>query len=381
MTTEQDSTGQDGTGPIDAIDDLSAYDYHLPEELIAQMPLRRRTDARMMVIHRDTAAIEHRYVRDITEYLQPSDVLVLNNTKVVPARLIGTRIETGGKWEGLFLRFDSHGIWEVMSKTRGKLRPGEDILLEDADGGRTQKLRVYAHTPDKTLLVQPLVSGTCDAYNFLDQVGWVPIPPYIRSGRMIPEDRANYQTVYARTPGAVAAPTAGLHFSHDLLAKIASSGVELCPVTLHVGAGTFRPIKTEKISEHQMHEEIAIIDQKAVDTILQRRAAGGRIVAVGTTSVRTLESAANASPDGKIDSTGKNGYQLHPFSGPTDLFIRPPYRFKVVDALLTNFHLPKSTLLILVRTFGGEELMKRAYDEAIRFDYRFYSYGDCMLIL
>ncbi|MBO7679930.1 MAG: tRNA preQ1(34) S-adenosylmethionine ribosyltransferase-isomerase QueA [Thermoguttaceae bacterium] len=371
MTTENNNGGQ--------TDDLSAYDYTLPEELIAQMPLRRRTDARMMVIRRDTAEIEHRYVRDIAEFFRPGDALVLNNTKVVPARLIGRRVKTGGKWEGLFLRFDSHGIWEIMSKTRGKLLPGEEILLEDSDGGQTQTLRVYAHTPEKTLLVQPLT--TSDTYTFLNKVGWVPIPPYIRSGRMIPEDRENYQTVYARAPGAIAAPTAGLHFSTELLAKIAGMGVELCPVTLHVGAGTFRPIKTEKISQHRMHEEFATIDQKAVDTILRCRASGGRVIAVGTTSVRTLESAANASPDGKIDSTGNNDYQLRPFSGPTDLFIRPPYRFKVVDALLTNFHLPKSTLLILVRTFGGDELMKRAYEEAIRYDYRFYSYGDCMLIL
>ena len=371
MTTENNSGGQS--------DDLSAYDYTLPEELIAQMPLRRRTDARMMVIHRDTGEIEHSYVRDIAKYFRAGDVLVLNNTNVVPARLIGRRVKTGGKWEGLFLRFDSHGIWELMSKTRGKLLPGEEILLEDSDGGHTQKLRVYARTPEKTLLVQPLT--TFDTYTFLNKVGWVPIPPYIRSGRMIPEDRENYQTVYARTPGAIAAPTAGLHFSKELLGKIAEMGVTLCPVTLHVGAGTFRPIKTEKISQHRMHEEFATIDQKAVDTILRCRARGGRVIAVGTTSVRTLESAANASPDGKIDSTGNNDYPLRPFSGPTDLFIRPPYRFKAVDALLTNFHLPKSTLLILVRTFGGDELMKRAYEEAIRYDYRFYSYGDCMLIL
>jgi len=197
----------------------------------------------------------------------------------------------------------------------------------------------------------------------------------------MPDDRENYQTVYAARPGAVAAPTAGLHFTRELLGKIQSTGVAICPVTLHVGAGTFQPIKTTHLAEHQMHSEYAKISEDTVKLILQRRAAGGRTVAIGTTTVRTLESAANALPDGTIDSTGNNPYTLRPFAGETNLFIRPPYRFKATDALLTNFHLPKSTLLILVRTFGGDELLKKAYDEAIRHDYRFYSYGDAMLIL
>lgn len=362
-----------------AVDELAPYDYQLPEELIAQYPLARRADARMMVVDRESGTISHRYIRDIVKFLRPEDTLVLNNTKVIPARLIGRRAETGGRWEGLFLRFDEHGVWEIMSKTRGKLKPGETILLEDPDGGQSQKLEVIAATPAKTLLVRPLTDE--NALAFLDRVGWVPIPPYIRSGRMVTDDRENYQTVYASRPGAVAAPTAGLHFTKPLLDEIRAFGVALCPVTLHVGAGTFRPIKVDRLAEHKMHAEYAMISEKTVEMILKRRAAGGRTIAVGTTSVRTLESAANVLPDGRIDSTGNNPGTLGAFAGETDLFIRPPYRFKATDALLTNFHLPKSTLLILVRTFGGDELLRRAYDEAIRHDYRFYSYGDAMLIL
>ena len=385
--------------------ELDQYDYSLPEDLIAQSPLRRRADARMMVVDRARQSIEHRYVRDIVRYLRPEDTLVLNNTKVIPARLIGRRESTGGRWEGLFLRFGAVGrerlakrespetsekesqngpkssgaIWEIMSKTRGKLRTGETILLEDADGGQSQRLEVVGRTDAKTLIVRPLTE--LDSLDFLDRVGWVPIPPYIRAGRMVPEDRTNYQTVYASRPGAVAAPTAGLHFTKPLLTEIQALGVAVCPVTLHVGAGTFKPITADTLAEHKMHSEWASISAETVSMILRRRAAGGRTIAVGTTSVRTLESAANADADGRIDSTGQNDFTLHPFSGETDLFIRPPYRFKAVDGMLTNFHLPKSTLIILVRTFGGDELLRRAYEEAIAADYRFYSYGDAMLIL
>ena len=198
---------------------------------------------------------------------------------------------------------------------------------------------------------------------------------------MVPEDRENYQTVYAKEPGAVAAPTAGLHFTKELLEDIRQMGVAICPVTLHVGAGTFKPIKTSKISEHHMHAEYATISDEVVRTIKERKARGGRVIAIGTTSVRTLESASNVKPDGTIDSTGLNDYKLRAFTGQTDLFIRPPYNFKTVDAIFTNFHLPKSTLIILIRTFGGDELIKRAYEVAIADDYRFYSYGDAMLIL
>lgn len=359
--------------------ELAPYDYELPDYLIAQSPLRRREDARMMVVDRQKGTIDHCYIRDLPRFLRSEDSLVLNNTRVVPARLIGRREGTGGRWEGLFLRFGEKGVWEVLSKTRGKLRNGETILLEDSDGGQSQRLEVVARTEFQTLLVRPLTED--DPLVFLDRVGWVPIPPYIRSGRMVPEDRVNYQTVYASEPGAVAAPTAGLHFTRPLLEKIRSLGVALCSVTLHVGIGTFKPITTTKLADHHMHSEWASISEEVVRLLLKRREAGGRIVAVGTTSVRTLESAANADENGKIDSTGNNDLSLRAFSGETDLFIRPPYRFKATDALLTNFHLPKSTLIILVRTFGGDDLLKKAYQEAIKEDYRFYSYGDAMLIL
>ena len=359
--------------------ELDQYDYHLPHDRIAQAPMRNRTDARMLVVDRAAGTIQHRYIRDIPEYLRAGDTLVLNNTKVVPARLVGLRAETGGRWEGLFLRFGLRGVWEIMSKTRGKLRPGELINLESPDGGQAGQLEVIARTEDKTLIVRPLTDD--DAFTFLDRAGWVPIPPYIRAGRMLPEDRQNYQTVYATQPGAVAAPTAGLHFTKELLVKLQKQGVAVCPVTLHVGAGTFKPITADRLDEHKMHSEYASISESTVKMINERRAAGGRTIAVGTTSVRTLESAANADAEGHIDSTGNNDIRLHAFSGFTDLFIRPPYKFKAVDGMLTNFHLPKSTLIILVRTFGGDELIMEAYKQAILKDYRFYSYGDAMLIL
>ncbi len=362
--------------------ELDAYDYELPERLIAQFPLQKRELAKMLVVDRKTQKIEHRLCCDIVEYLNPEDVLILNDTKVLPARLIGSRARTGGRWEGLFLQYDPRGFWEIMSKTRGYLQPGERLTLMDSHGsGLTRELEVVAHTEQKTLVVRPIFKEGEDSFSFLDQIGWVPLPPYIRSGRMTPADREDYQTVYAKEPGAVAAPTAGLHFTKELLEQIKGIGTAVCSVTLHVGAGTFKPIVTAKLSDHHMHSEYATISEEVVRTIEERKARGGRVVAVGTTSVRTLESASNARPDGSIDSTGLNDFRLRPFSGQTDLFIRPPYRFKTVDAIFTNFHLPKSTLVILVRTFGGDELIKRAYEEAIAEDYRFYSYGDAMLIL
>ena len=363
------------------IDELDQYDYELPERLVAQTPLANRANARMMVVDRQKQTIEHRRVSNIVEYLRPEDALVLNDTKVIPARLIGRRARTGGRWEGLFLQYDARGFWEIMSKTRGYLQPGEQIELMSSTGGMTRYLEVVAHTEAKTLIVRPILKEGEDSFSFLDRVGWVPIPPYIRSGRMVPEDRDNYQTVYAREPGAVAAPTAGLHFTKELLHDIAEIGVDVCAVTLHVGAGTFKPITVKKIAEHQMHSEFATISEDVVRRLEDRKARGGRVIAVGTTSVRTLESASNVNPDGSIDSTGLNDYKLQPFSGQTNLFIRPPYRFKTVDAMLTNFHLPKSTLVILVRTFGGDALLKRAYEEAIAEDYRLFSYGDAMIIL
>ena len=361
--------------------ELDQYDYHLPERLIAQSPRSVRDHARMMVVDRQTGKISHALVRDILNYLRPEDAIVLNNTKVLPARLMGRRANTNGRWEGLFLDHDEHDFWEIMSKTRGKLRQGELIELLLPGGGGERFLRVVGHTAEKTLIVRPELEEGETTYSFLERVGWTPIPPYIRGGIMTPSDRDDYQTVYAKEPGAVAAPTAGLHFTKELLEQIEALGVAICPVTLHVGAGTFKPITATKLAEHHMHSEFASISEDTVRTLEDRKARGGRVVAIGTTSVRTLESASNARPDGTIDSSGNNDLKLRPFAGQTDLFIRPPYRFKTVDVMFTNFHLPKSTLIILTRAFGGDELIKRAYQEAIAEDYRFYSYGDSMLIL
>lgn len=367
--------------------ELDAYDYKLPEHLIAQHPEKDRTNARLMVVNRSLGTISHRHVRDLPEYLAANDVLVLNDTKVIPARLIGYRTTTGGHWEGLFLRFEANGAWEVMSKARGKLMVGETITLLTPQGERAFQLRIEGRTPSRTLLVRPVRSDnegkdiwSEDPFVLLDVAGRVPIPPYIRSGKMDEDDRENYQTIYAEHPGAVAAPTAGLHFTRDLLDRIESQGVAICPVTLHVGAGTFKPITVDRLAEHHMHTEYAEISHEAVEAIQAGKRSGGRTVAVGTTSVRVLESASNVCPDGTIDSSGENEASFNAFRGETNLFIRPPYRFKTVDVMLTNFHLPKSTLIILVCAFGGVELIQRAYREAVEHEYRFYSYGDAMLI-
>lgn len=346
--------------------DISEYDYKLPRHLIAQRPLPNRADARLMVVDRKTESIEHRHVRDLPEILQPGDALVLNNTRVVPARLVGYRTQTGGRWEGLFVEADPAGVWRVIGKTRGKLRPGESITLVNREGRDDIKLFVIGKIADGGWLVSP--DSSEDTWQTLERVGRVPLPPYIRGGQMVEEDRTRYQTVFAQVPGAVAAPTAGLHFTPALLDALQKRGVRILFVTLHVGLGTFVPIKTQQIEEHKMHEEWGEISPDVVDQIRFVREKGGRVVAVGTTVTRLLETAA------------ANG-TLVPFSGRTDLYIRPPYRFKAVDALMTNFHLPRTTLLVLVRTFGGDELIKRAYEEAIREEYRFYSYGDAMLIL
>ncbi|MGL4943197.1 MAG: tRNA preQ1(34) S-adenosylmethionine ribosyltransferase-isomerase QueA [Thermoguttaceae bacterium] len=352
---------------------LESYDYPLPSDLIAQTPLSRRSDARMMVVDRRDNTIAHHHVRDLANFVTPQDALVLNNSKVVPARLVGRRVKTGGRWEGLFLSHDEHGLWKVLSKTRGTLQSGEEIALETPDGRNGMSLLVGTRTEDGALIVKPILDDndhTTSPMTLLDRVGWVPLPPYIRSGRMMPSDVERYQTVYAAEAGSVAAPTAGLHFSPPLLKSLKDQGTALCPVTLHVGIGTFRPIQTASLEEHKMHSEFVAITESVVQTLKMRRANGGRIIAVGTTSVRVLETAAQ-----------NGGGELAPFAGTTDLFIKPPFTFRGVDAILTNFHFPKSSLLVLVRTFGGDELIRRAYQEAIEKEYRFFSYGDCMLIV
>jgi S-adenosylmethionine:tRNA ribosyltransferase-isomerase len=346
--------------------EIDRYDYELPRELIAQRPLACRSDARLLVVRRADESLEHGHVRDLPQWLQPGDALVLNDTRVIPARLIGYRTNTGGRWSGLFLSADHAGNWQVMSKTRGKLAPGETITLQDRQRRDMCRLMLLSEMGEGLWAARP--DSQEPALDLLDRIGRVPLPPYIRDGEMIESDRENYQTVFAEKAGAVAAPTAGLHFTEPLLHQLQAASIEICRITLHVGLGTFRPVAAENLRDHKMHTEWASVDAATAGKLRDVRAAGGRLVAVGTTVVRTLETVAA-------------GGELRAWQGETDLFIRPPYTFRAVDALLTNFHLPKSTLLVLVRTFGGDALLRRAYDEAIRENYRFYSYGDAMLIL
>lgn len=346
--------------------DLNHYDYDLPRELIAQQPLKARQDARLLVVDREAASIEHAYVRDLPEFLAAGDTLVLNDTRVIPARLVGRRERTNARWTGLFLSADEHGNWQVLSKTRGKLEAGEAISIVSWDVRQELRLRLLTKFDGGVWAVRPEPMG--DALPLLEKVGRVPLPPYIRDGEMTEADRLTYQTVFAKEPGAVAAPTAGLHFTDELFSKLSKQGITREFVTLHVGIGTFRPISAPSIDEHVMHHEWCSVSRETVDRLVATRTRKGRIVAVGTTVVRTLET---ASQSGKLTA----------YTGTTNLFIRPPYNFHAVDALLTNFHLPKSTLLILVRTFGGDDLIRRAYDTATREGYRFFSYGDAMLIL
>lgn len=348
--------------------DLDAYDYDLPRDLIAQQPLRQRTDARLMVVDRATASIDHYHVRDLPEILQSGDCLVMNDSRVVPARLVGFRTETRGRWQGLYLRSDpATGCWEVLSKTRGKLQAGDRISVQDRNAQESLTLTVLARTEEGHAIVQPDQAG--DAGDLLERFGRIPIPPYIRDGHMVDADVTDYQTVYARHRGSVAAPTAGLHFTKELFEALHRAGVSGHAVTLHVGLGTFRPIATDDLQVHQMHAEWGQITAETAAALNAAHDQGRRRVVIGTTSVRVLESAAD--PEGRLAA----------WTGMTDLFITPGYKFRAVDALLTNFHLPRSTLLVLVTALAGRDLIRRAYAEAIEQRYRFYSYGDAMLIL
>jgi S-adenosylmethionine:tRNA ribosyltransferase-isomerase len=337
-------------------------DYDLPERLIAQEPCPERDGSRLLVVRRAEGLLEHRLFRDLPELLAPGDLLVLNDTRVLPARLIGWRAETGGKWEGLFLRTSEDGLWEILCQTRGRLRDGETICL---DSGPLQ-LTLERRSTAGRWLARPDPSGP--AAELLGRFGHVPLPPYIRKGRSTPADRDRYQTVYARKAGAVAAPTAGLHFTPDLFERLGARGIECTFITLHIGLGTFRPLEAVNPENHKMHSEWGELNQAAVSAIERCRKCGGRVVAVGTTCVRLLETVA---------ATG----ELRPWSGETELYIHPPFRFRLVNALITNFHLPRSTLLLLVGAFAGWELIRPAYEAAIDREYRFYSYGDAMLIL
>ncbi len=349
-------------------DRLELYNFRLPRELIAQHPMEHRIDARLMLIDRKSQEISHHYVRDLPDLIEPNDALVLNNSKVIPARLVGSRTSTKGKWEGLYLNEHASGIWEILSKTRGHLTVGETITLRDTDGRDIPALTVVARLDGGHLAVRPI--GEYTKEEFFVRFGRVPLPPYIREGQMVDSDVETYQTVYAKHPGAVAAPTAGLHFTTDLIRHLQKRGVLTAAVTLHVGLGTFRPVVAERLADHKMHKEYGEMLESSAEKLRHCREQGGRIIAVGTTSVRVLESAAQ-----------EMGQALVSWQGETDIFIKPPYEFLAVDCLMTNFHLPKSTLLVLVSAFAGRELILRAYQEAIDQRYRFYSYGDCMLIV
>ncbi len=335
----------------------SDFDYDLPESFIAQTPIEPRDSSRLMVLHRDTGQIEHRVFREIGRYLRPSDVLVLNQTRVIPARIYA-RKPTGGRVELLLLRRRDELSWEALVGGKG-LSVGKSMQVEN--GPRAVIVEVLNGSERLIRFEQPIEP-------FFPKVGNVPLPPYIHEKLNDPE---RYQTVYAREPGSAAAPTAGLHFTPRLLGELEAQGVTLAYVTLHVGLDTFAPVTEDNPQEHKIHTEWCELPQDAADIINGARAKGGRIIAVGTTSVRTLESAARAATTRKIG----------PYSGPTDLFILPGFQFKLVDAMITNFHLPKSTLVMLVSAFATRQAILAAYESAKREGYRFYSFGDAMLIL
>jgi S-adenosylmethionine:tRNA ribosyltransferase-isomerase len=333
------------------------FDYDLPPDLIAQEPAAERDAARLLVIDRADQSLSHRTVRDLPSILNPGDLLVLNDTKVIPARLIGQREATGGKWECLFVEQLPTGEWEVLAQTRGYPLIGERFI---SDSGLI--LELTGRTSDKHWLMKPMESAS--AIDLLTVHGHIPLPPYIRKGRAKEDDLKRYQTVYAERAGSVAAPTAGLHLTPRVLDELATRGIGIARVTLHVGLGTFAPVTAADPLQHAIHGEWCEVSDETNERILATKQARKRVIAVGTTTTRTLETAG-----------------LRPFRGVSRLFIHPPFAFQAIDGLMTNFHLPRTTLLLLVQAFAGSELLKRAYDEAIRERYRFYSYGDATIIL
>ncbi len=338
----------------------SDYYYDLPEELIAQDPLADRASSRLMVLDKDTGGVVHKRFYDIADYLQPGDCLVLNNTKVMPARLYGVKEGTGAVIEVLLLKRLADGCYETLVRPGKKAKPG--TVLSFGDGVLQGKVLEVLEEGNRK--IQFSYEGIFE--EILDRLGEMPLPPYIHHKL---QDKNRYQTVYAREEGSAAAPTAGLHFTPELLQKIEEKGVHLAYVTLHVGLGTFRPVKEENILEHHMHKEAYHVDEETARLINDTKKAGKRVICVGTTSVRTVESAA-----------GEDG-RVHAGEGDTEIFIYPGYRFRVPDALITNFHLPESTLLMLVSALAGREHVLKAYEEAIREKYRFFSFGDAMLII
>ena len=337
----------------------SDYYYELPQELIAQDPLEDRSSSRLMVLDKETGAVSHHVFREITSFLNPGDCLVLNNTRVIPARLMGAREETGGAVEVLLLKRRTGDVWECLVKPGKKARPGTRLVFGDG----LLHAQVEDVVEDGNRLIRFFYDGIWE--EVLDRLGEMPLPPYITHKL---QDRNRYQTVYAKFDGSAAAPTAGLHFTPKLLQQIEDMGVDLAYVTLHVGLGTFRPVKVENVKEHHMHSEYYQVSAEAAEKINRTKKNGGRVICVGTTSCRTVESAAD-----------ENG-QVEAGCGDTDIFIYPGYRFKVLDALITNFHLPESTLVMLVSALAGREHVLAAYEEAVKERYRFFSFGDAMLI-
>jgi S-adenosylmethionine:tRNA ribosyltransferase-isomerase len=352
---------------------ISDFDYDLPPELIAQTPLEPRDASRLLVLNRSSGTLEQRHFRDIGEYLRPGDLLIANQSRVIPARLLGHRATTGGAVEVLLLaerRDLGPHYWETLVRPARRLHEGDQVVFRDeTNPNLTLHAEILQRTGAGGRIVHFSVPATTSLTvpQLIDQLGQMPLPPYIHATLNDPE---RYQTVYASIRGSAAAPTAGLHFTPQLLEQLQREGVQVDFVTLHVGLDTFRPIESEEVSDHKMHSEEIELDAPTAERISETRKAGGRVIAVGTTSVRVLEGVASM----------YNGH-IEPYTGRTRLFITPGYRFQVVDAMITNFHLPRSTLLLLVSAFAGKALIEKAYQEAIRERYRFYSFGDAMLIL
>lgn len=334
--------------------------YDLPKERIAQTPVEPRDHSRLLVMDRFTGEMEHRHFYDIVDYLHPGDLLVINDSRVLPARLYGYKEDTGAHMELLLLEQKENMVWECLAKPGKKAKPGVKLIF--GDGLLTGEVVEVKEDGNR------MVKFTCNGnfYSVLDQIGQMPLPPYITEKL---QDKERYQTVYSKELGSAAAPTAGLHFTPDLMDKIRAMGVDFASVTLHVGLGTFRPVKAQEVAEHKMHSEHCLLPKETAEKILKTKANGGRVIAVGTTSCRTLESVATF--------TG----QIQPWEGYTDIFIYPGYEFKVLDGLITNFHLPESTLIMLVSAFAGREHILHAYEEAVKLEYRFFSFGDACLFL
>ncbi len=335
------------------------FDFYLSDELIAQTPLKNRDSSRLLILDRETGEVGHDYFYNIVDFLSPGDCLVLNDTRVIPARLIGEREDTGGKIEFLLLKRTESDTWQTLVKPGKRAKLGNRFIFGDG----LLHAEIININEDGSRVIKFEYEGIFE--EILDRLGQMPLPPYITKKL---EEKERYQTVYSKNRGSVAAPTAGLHFTKELLKKTEEKGVKIAYITLHVGLGTFRPVKAEKIQEHRMHSEFYIVDESAVDIINKTKAKGNKIIAVGTTSCRTLESIADK--DGKVK----------PGSGWTDIFIYPGFSFRVIDGLITNFHLPKSTLIMLVSAFVGREKTLKAYDTAVKEEYRFFSFGDAMLI-